>query len=507
MEHSAPDPSTPLLQVRNIAKSFGGIKVLESVSFDLRAGEVHALVGENGAGKSTLMNIVSGVVQPDRGEMLWNNRAVRLESPRDAQALGISFVHQELALVPQLSVAENVFLGRHPVARGLVDFRHMHQRADQVLAELGREIDSRRLLGELSLAEQQLVEIARAVAFDSRAIIMDEPTAPLADHDAEALFRSIRLLRARGVGLIYISHRLKEIFDISDRVTVLRDGQHVLTKPTSEVNHDELVRAMIGEALRKRLESPAAGSAQPEEALRIEETREARGSINLKLHRGEIVGLAGLAGAGRTRLLEWLFGAAAAHAGHSGRSARQVFLSGRRVTLRTPRDAVRHGLALVPDDRKAKGLVLGASVMNNIALAGGRSRFFIGRAYEEQGAQQWVDSMRIKVSGLDQQVVHLSGGTQQKVVLAKWLFAGARIFLLDEPTRGIDVGAKAEIYDTIRTLARQGVAVLMASSELEELMALSDRIIVMHRGQIAGELARADASEENIMRLATGGAP
>jgi ABC-type sugar transport system ATPase subunit len=252
---------------------------------------------------------------------------------------------------------------------------------------------------------------------------------------------------------------------------------------------------MIGEALQKRMESPASGNARPEETLRIE------GSLNLKLHRGEIVGLAGLAGAGRTRLLEWLFGSAQSRA-----SGGQVFLNGQRVTLHTPRDAVRNGLALVPDDRKAKGLVLGASVMNNIALAGGRSRFFIGRSQEEQGAQHWVDSMRIKISGLEQLVGSLSGGTQQKVVLAKWLFAGARIFLLDEPTRGIDVGAKAEIYDTIRALTGQGVAVLMASSELEELMALSDRIIVMHRGQIAGELARAEASEESIMHLATGGA-
>jgi ribose transport system ATP-binding protein len=486
------DQSAPLLAVRNISKSFGGIRVLESVPFDLRRGEVHALVGENGAGKSTLMNIVSGVVRPDAGEMWWEGRPIRLEGPRGAQALGISFVHQELALVPQLSVAENVFLGRHAVSRGLVNFREMYQRTERVMTDLGRSIDARRLVAELSLAERQLVEIARAVAFESRLIIMDEPTAPLADHDAEALFRCIRLLRARGAGVIYISHRLKEIFEIADRVTVLRDGRHVLTQPASEVTHEELVRAMIGRE-RKERARPAAASDASEEALRIE------GATDLTVHRGEIVGLAGLAGAGRTRLLEQLFGA------RGMPRSTEVFVNGRRVRLRTPRDAVRHGIALVPDDRKAKGLVLGASVLQNIALAGGRGRVFIRRSQEERAARQWIGSLRIKVSGLGQAVGHLSGGTQQKVVLAKWLFAGARVFLLDEPTRGIDVGAKAEIYDTIRTLASQGAAVLMASSELEELTAVADRIVVMHRGCIAGEFSRAEATEEKIMHLATGG--
>ena len=496
------DHSAPLLEARNISKSFGGIRVLEAVTFDLRRGEVHALVGENGAGKSTLMNIVSGVVPPDAGEMLCENRPIRLQGPRDAQALGFSFVHQELALVPQLSVAENVFLGRHPVTRGFVSFRQMRARTRQVLGELGSQIDPRRPVAELSLAERQLVEIARAVAFESRLIIMDEPTAPLSDHDAEALFRSIRLLRARGVGLIYISHRLKEIFEISDRVTVLRDGRHVLTQPTSEVAHEELVRAMIGAELNDRLRSGAAGNAQSGEALRIQ------GSISLTVHRGEVVGLAGLAGAGRTRLLESLFGAGEAHRrtpGEDTRPTSEVLVNGRRAKLRTPVDAIRNGLALVPDDRKTKGLVLGASVLQNVALAGGRTRFFIHRSQEEQAAQQWIGALRIKVAGLSQPVVYLSGGTQQKVVLAKWLFAGARVFLLDEPTRGIDVGAKAEIYDMIRTLAGGGAAVLMASSEIEELMGVADRIVVMHRGRIAGELARAEATEEKIMHLATGG--
>ena len=482
-----------MLEVRNISKSFSGIQVLDDVTLDVRRGEVHALVGENGAGKSTLMNIVSGVVPPDSGQILWDNRPVRLEGPRHAQAMGISFVHQELALVPQLSVAENVFLGRHPATKGFVNFREMHEATQRVLSDLGREIDPRRPVSDLSLAEKQLVEIARAVAFESRLIIMDEPTAPLAEHDATALFRSIRLLRARGVGLIYISHRLKEIFEIADRVSVLRDGKRVSTQPIAEVSHETLVRAMIGTDLKEQLGSSAAGSTQFDEALRIQ------GSINLTLRRGEIVGLAGLAGAGRTHLLEWLFGA-------GGTRAADVFVHGRRARLRTPLDAVRNGFALVPDDRKTKGLILGASVLWNMALASGRSRFFIHRSLEKQAAQQWIGALRINVAGLNKPAVYLSGGAQQKVVLAKWLLAGARVFLLDEPTRGIDVRAKAEISDIIRTLAGDGAAVLLASSELEELMAVADRIIVMHRGRIAGELTRAEATEEQIMHLATGGA-
>ncbi len=490
MEKSSAD----LLQLEAMSKSFSGVRVLDQVDFGVDAGEVHALVGENGAGKSTLMNIVSGVIAADSGRMLWEGSEVHLRGPRDAQELGIGFVHQELALAPQLSAAENIFLGRHPAARGMVHWREIHERASALLSELGHDIDPRRAVADLSLAERQLVEVARALAFRARLIIMDEPTAPLGDADADRLFRAIRRLKARGVGVVYISHRLKEIFQISDRVTVLRDGRRVLTTPTEGVTLDELVRAMVGMELRERFAAaPADSTAESTEALRVE------GDVNLSLRRGEIVGLAGLAGAGRTELLEWLFGG-------GGRWSGRLFVDGRPVSIRTPQDAIRNGFALVPDDRKAKGLVLGASLHANIALAGGRRRWFIRKEHERQSAAQLLADLRIKAAGLDQPVLYLSGGNQQKAVLAKWLYAGAGVFLLDEPTRGIDVRSKAEIYDLIRSLAARGAAVLLASSESEELLTLADRILVMHRRRIAAELPRAEATEERIMQLATGGA-
>jgi ribose transport system ATP-binding protein len=431
------------------------------------------------------MNIVSGVVPADSGEMLWSGEPARPESPRQAQEMGIAFVHQELALVPQLSAAENIFLGRHPADKGWVRWREIHQRARELLAELGCAVDVRRPAGDLSLAGRQLVEIARALAFQARLIIMDEPTAPLAEQEAESLFRTIDRLRARGVSVIFISHRLKEIFRIADRVTVLRDGRHVLTAEASAMDEDGLVRAMAGSELKQYEHEPAA-ERNPAEAIRIE------GDVALTVRRGEIVGLAGLAGAGRTELLEAIFGA-------GDHYHLTVFIDGRELKVKTPRDAVRGGLALVPDDRKGKGLVLGASLGTNIVLAT-RARL------NKEEAGRLVAELRIKTAGLDQQVRYLSGGNQQKAVLAKWLYAGATVFLLDEPTRGIDVRSKTEIYELVRAVAERGGAVLVASSEADELLRLADRIVVMHRGRIAGELDREGATEERILQLATGGA-
>jgi ribose transport system ATP-binding protein len=481
-----------LLELRGITKAFAGFKVLEGVDFDVRPAEVHALAGENGAGKSTLMNIVSGVLPADGGTMLWDGRAVQPRTPREAQNLGIAFVHQELALAPELTAAENIFLGRHPSTRGWIRWGEIYDRAGAILRDLGLDIDPRRRVIELSLAQRQLVEIARALAFDSRLIIMDEPTAPLGGKDAEGLFRTIATLRGRGVSVVYISHRLREVFEIADRVTVMRDGRRVFTRPTSETTPDDLVRAMVGEELKARMTPGAACEGTQQEALRI------NGNMNLVVRRGEVVGLAGLAGAGRTELLEWLFGADEA-------PARRVTIHGVEVTIRNPSDAIRQGIGLVPDDRKGKGLVLGASLSENIALPGRRGKFFLRRGEERRSGDQLMGELRIRAVSIDQPLRYLSGGNQQKAVLAKWLSAGSSIFLLDEPTRGVDVRSKGEIYDIIRALCARGCAVLLASSELEELLALADRIVVMHRGRIAGELSREEATEERIMQLATGG--
>ena len=495
----------PLLELRRITKSFHTVPVLHDVDFDVCAGEVHALVGENGAGKSTLMNIVGGVHAADAGEMLWEGRRVAAATPRQSQELGISFVHQELALAPQLSVAENIFLGSHPVARlrCWVRWGEMEERARSLLAELGQTIDPAQPVESLSLAERQLVEIAKALAARARLIIMDEPTAPLSEKETARLFSVIAQLRGRGVAVIYISHRLMEIFQVAGRVTVLRDGRRIMTRPVADTSHGELVSAMVGAEIEDR-HPPSASPPAAAEALRIEGWS-APGSfrdIHLTLRRGEIVGLAGLAGAGRTELLESLFGV-------GERDAGRLYVNGRPVALRTPEDAVRHGLALVPDDRKAKGLVLTGSLLFNLVLAAPRAHaragLFPNGGAEKRAGERLVEALRIKAAGMQQLVQHLSGGNQQKVVLGKWLFAGASVFLLDEPTRGVDVRAKAEIYEIIRGLAARGAAVLFVSSELEEILRLADRVLVMHRGRVTGELAGAQATQERIMQLATGG--
>ena len=503
----ATSDTEPLLRMEHITKVFTGVTVLHDVNFDVRPGEVHALIGENGAGKSTLMKIVTGLYEAERGQVFWKGRPVEIKTPHQAHQLGINIVHQELMLVPQLSIGENVFLGRHPIAGrfgGWVRWNDINSRARVLLEGLGHPLDPKRLVAELSIAEQQLVEIGRALAFSAELIIMDEPTSPLSEHETSRLFQTISGLKSRGVSIVYISHRLKEIHQIADRVTVLRDGRHIATTPISETSTDELVRNMVGREMEQL--SGSKSQVSGEEALRVEGLSAAGkfAGITFSVHRGEIVGLAGLVGAGRTELVETLFGAGQIESG-------SVYLDGQPVTIKTPIDAVRNGLALVADDRKAKGLVLGGSVRFNIALAApgkfARYGLFLDRMRERKVATDLARELHLKTPNVEQQVMYLSGGGQQKVVLAKWLSADAKVFILDEPTRGIDVGSKAEIYDLIRRLADRGVAILLVSSELEEVLQLSDRILVMHRGRITGELSRAEATDERIMQLATGGAP
>jgi len=499
-----PNPEL-LLKMEHITKSFSGVTVLDEVSFEVLPGEVHALIGENGAGKSTLMKIVTGAYQADAGRVLWKGLPVEIKTPHQAHNLGINIVHQELMLVPQLTIGENVFLGRHPVAPGLARFvkwGDINRRAASLLASLGHPLDPDRLVSELSIAEQQLVEIARALAFSAELIIMDEPTSPLSEHETSRLFQTIAQLKGRGVSIIYISHRLKEIHQVADRVTVLRDGRRITTRQIHETTGEILVRDMVGRKISER-PSTTASRSDGEEVLRVEGlTAPGFSDVSFSVRQGEIVGLAGLVGAGRTELVETLFGAGEVESG-------KVFLNGQPLSTKTPTDAVGKGLALVPDDRKAKGLVLGASVRFNVALAaprrGGGSKLFLNFSRERETAAQLSRQLHLKTPSVEQKVVYLSGGGQQKVVLAKWLAAGSSVFLLDEPTRGIDVGSKAEIYDLIRELAANGVAVLLVSSELEEILHLADRILVMHRGHIKAELARDSASEELIMQYATGG--
>ncbi len=481
-----------MLQVEQIRKSFNGVTVLRDVSFDVRKGEVHALAGANGAGKSTLVNIISGVLQADSGSVSWEGAPVALKS--------IGFVHQELALVPQLSVGENIFLGRHPRRRGWVAWNEIHRRARELLSAMGHPLDPTRPVGELSIAEQQLVEIARALAFDARLIIMDEPTAPLSGAETSRLFRIIAGLRRRGVSTIYITHRLPEIFELADRVTVLRDGARVLTCDTASLTPEQLVAEMVG-----RVGLPAcpgaAGARTPHrhELLRIGRLTRAGvfDNVSFSVNSGEVLGLAGLVGAGRTEVVEAIFGYAPLESG-------SVRLEGRELKIRSPLDAVRHGLAFVPDDRKAKGLVANASVEFNLGLTS-HNRFLTRsmRLRERSGAV--VADLRVRLSHLDQPVATLSGGNQQKIVLGKWLLTGARVYFFDEPTRGIDVGAKAEIHNLIARLAAEGAGVVVVSSEMDEILAVADRILVMHRGRITGELTRDNASEARIIELATGG--
>ncbi len=472
----------PLLRMENITKSFSGVTVLDDVSFEVRPGELHALIGKNGAGKSTLMKIVTGAYQADRGQVFWKGQTVEIKTPRQAYDLGINIVHQELMLVPQLSIGENVFLGRHPVRSGVsrwVRWADINQQASSLL-----------------------VEIARALAFSAELIIMDEPTSPLSEHETKRLFQTILQLKGRGVSVVYISHRLKEIHQVADRVTVLRDGRHIVTRPIQEITTDNLVRYMVGREISEQF-SEKKSRQYGEVALRVEGLMAAGrfSDISFTVRQGEIVGLAGLIGAGRTELVETLFGAGEAEAG-------EVYLKDQLVRIKTPMDAVRHRLALVPDDRKAKGLVLGRSVQFNVALAAPRKsaryRIFLNSSREKEVAGQLARELHLKMLSIEQQVMYLSGGAQQKVVLAKWLSAGSKVFILDEPTRGIDVGSKTEIYDLIRQLAESGVAILLVSSELEEILHLADRILVMHRGRISGELPREGATEEMIMQLATG---
>jgi len=489
------------LHMQHISKAFPGVIALDDVDFELRKGEVHILLGENGAGKSTLMKILSGAYQAGSGKIWLNGQEIEIRSPKHAQMLGISIIYQELNLVPQLSSAENIFLGREPVRLpGVVDHAAMQKDAVSILNGLGVSIDVRRPVREFSIAEQQMVEVAKAISLDARILIMDEPTSALTEREIAELFARIRQLKQSGVSIVYISHRMEELFEIGDRVTVLRDGRNVGTCPIQEVSREQLIRLMANRELTNQF--PKVSATRGVEALRVEnlKTKDKLTDINFTLYRGEVLGVAGLLGSGRTELARAIFGVDPVEAG-------KIYLNGRPLRISSPRQAINSRIGFLTEDRKGEGLVLALSVRDNICLASLNqfSRLgIVNGSTENSRAQRYVKELRIKTPGIKQKAVNLSGGNQQKVVLSKWLSSNADILIFDEPTRGIDVGAKAEIYELMNQLTQKGVALLMISSELPEIIGMSDRILVMSRGRINGEFAAGEATQEKILHCALG---
>ena len=500
----------PLLQVVEVSKQFPGVQALDRVALELRAGEVLAVVGENGAGKSTLMKVLAGIYQPDGGQVLLDGRPVRLDDVAEALRRGIVLIHQELNLAENLSMAANLFLGQEPTWGGwlrLLDLGRMDQAAREWLGRLGLECDPGARVGDLTPGQRQLVEIARALRLQARVLIMDEPTSSLTQREAERLFEAVGRLKRDGVAVVYISHRLAEVERIADRVTVLRDGRNAGELARGEITHANLVRLMVGRDLQQFFHRQHAGPPRGDRPrLEVRGLRYADGPdtpVSFEVYAGEIVGLAGLVGAGRTELAEALFGLRRVVAG-------RVLLDGRPARIRTPRQSIAAGMALVPEDRRYHGLVLDQSVQRNIGLPNldrlSFLRLLAGRR-EAALAADVCRRLRVRTPSVRQTVAVLSGGNQQKVVLGKWLTRRPRVLILDEPTRGIDVGAKSEIYALIDQLAGERVAVLMISSDLEEVLGMSDRVLVMHQGRLAGELPRERLSEQAVVHLATGGRP
>jgi ribose transport system ATP-binding protein len=485
--------------MRGIRKIFPGVVALDRVDFDLRAGEVHVLLGENGAGKSTLMKILSGAYGRDAGEIMLDGRPITIGSPRAAQMLGIATIYQELSLVPQLTVAENILLGHEPSRAGIIHRAALREAAKRSLEEVGLAIDPDRRVDRLGLAEQQMVEVAKALFRRARVLVMDEPTSALTGREIERLFAVIRRVTAAGVAVVYISHRMRELAEIGTRVTVLRDGRAVGTFPLAEVSFDALIRLMANRDVRDHF--PRRRSVPGHELLRLEHVSGAGvEDVSLTVCRGEIVGLAGLLGAGRTELARIIFGA-------DPHTRGQVIVNGREATLRTPRQAIAAGIGLLPEDRKHQGLVLTQTVSENIGLPNLArwSRFgVLSDRQERRAAERWVADLRIKTPSVAERVVRLSGGTQQKVVLARWLAADARLLVMDEPTRGVDVGAKIEIYELMNRLTDAGAGILMISSELPEVLGMSDRIYVMRQGRIQAAFDAAAATEERVLQAALG---
>ncbi len=490
----------PLVRLRAISKAFPGVLALDNVSFDVLPGEVHVLLGENGAGKSTLMKILSGAYQPDSGSIEIDGRPVRISDPVAGQQLGIAMIYQELTVLENLDVGRNIMLGQEPTRLGHVQWARLYDEAARVLDDLHLDIDPRTPLANLAISERQMVEIARAAHRSPRIMVMDEPTSSLTQAEEETLFALIGRLKEKGVGIVYISHRMDEVFRLADRITVLRDGKHIDTRDAKAYTRELAIEQMVG----RKVESLSADDAAPRGAPILEARRLTLGKrvrdVDLTLHAGEIVGLAGLVGAGRTPLAEMLFGALRPTSG-------QLLVDGRPVRFRSPADAIAAGIAYVPEDRKGLGLILAMDVKTNMMLSLLDRLTRVG-ILQPRGirdlVQEWTQRLNIRAASPNADIEGLSGGNQQKVVIAKWLARSPRVLILNEPTRGIDVGAKNEVHLLIRETARQGVAVLMISSELPEVLAVSHRIVVMAGGAISGELPAHEATEERVLAFAFG---
>ena len=487
-----------ILEMSNISKSFPGVKALEKVNFKVCAGSVHALMGENGAGKSTLMKVLMGMYHPDGGKIVFDGKEITKYDQRQALEMGITMVHQELSYIPNMTIAENMFLGREITRTISVDQKAMLDQTKRLLDRVGIELDPKRLMKTLSVSERQMIEIAKCVSYNAKIVIMDEPTSAITDKEVERLFAVIRDLKSEGVGIIYISHKMDEVLKISDEVTVLRDGNFIDTYKTEGTDMNKIIVSMVGRELRKVF--PQKNNVIGKEALRVEnlERRGVFRQISFNVHQGEILGFAGLMGAGRTEIMRALYGLDKLDAG-------EIYVKGKKTAIRSPKDAIDRKIGLVNEDRKGVGLVLPLSVRKNLTLSN-LDKYFKGATIRYKRETQLVDdmigSLSIKTPSRDQIVKNLSGGNQQKVVLGKLLMDEAEILIMDEPTRGIDIGAKSEIYKLICDLAEKGKAVIVVSSEMPEILGLCDRIIVLHEGRITGELLRKDFSQETIMKWA-----
>ena len=496
-------PQTPgrvLLEMKGIGKSFPGVKALEGVNLTIREGQVHALLGENGAGKSTLIKILSGAYTRDEGEVFFDGEPADIKTPADAERLGISTIYQEFNLAPNMTIAENIFLGHLPIKAGRIDWATVKGRSRELLDSLDVSLPVDTMTGTLSVAQQQMVEIAKALNRNTRILVMDEPSAVLSERDIDNLFQVVRRLQASGIGIIYISHRLKEIFELADEVTVLKDGRYVDTRSVADVDMDDLVKLMIGRDLADvyptRVHKPGDVVLQVSHLAQAHLARD----VSFDLRAGEIVGFAGITGSGRTEAVRVIFGADRATGG-------DMQLFGKPYRPKSPRDAINQGVALVTEDRKRQGLLLKLQVYFNTTVSGldRLTSFGVLRLKDEMTpVRKWITDLRIKTPSPEFMVVNMSGGNQQKVILARWLSLGIKVFIMDEPTRGIDVGSKAEIYQIMSDLAESGVAIIMISSELPEVLGMSDRVLVMREGRIVKELDRSEATEETVMQYAVG---